>query len=293
MSSSLGYIMDYKHGRLEMGLPFGSPDLDKHWVFKRNFTVILGLSGSGKTTVDVYLNLVQAILCDKKCLVWSSENSNGELQLECVNAILGTDVKNVDDESVAQAYDLLNQYMLFVDSSKSASIQTLMEAADKRLTSDFHSMIVDPWNSLRQDRQKFQSKQDYIIDSLIQIRAFQKSKDIAFHLVVHPTADASRTRHKGDHRYAGQVARPFAQDAEFGGDFNNKADDFLIFHRYKLDEQDWNITKMWVDKVKNHRTGGRETPMEVPVEARYDGCRFHFGGVDILQKAINEKWTNT
>ena len=39
-------------------------------------------------------------------------------------------------------------------------------------------------------------------------------------------------------------------------------------------------------------TGGKENPIELPIEGTFDGKRFHFGGVDILQRAINDKWSN-
>ena len=294
MSKDLEFVHKYRRGEIKLGETWGSEIIDKWWLYKQNFTVLLGNSGSGKTTLITYMCLLQSIRQGKKTLVWSSENSRLELIVMCVNAILDADLRHIPAEQVSDAYDKVNEYMDFVDSHTPTSVYGIMAAADKRLTEDYHAIIIDPWSSLKKDTEKgkYKSSYDYNYDALTDLRQWRDNKGVALYLCVHPNTDAKRRRHKEDHQYADQVSPPNAADVEHGGMFENRADDMIVVHRYKQDANDWNITKIWTAKIKSHMTGGKENPIEIPIEGTFDGKRFHFGGVDILQRAINEKWGN-
>ena len=295
MSKELEFIHKYRRGEIKLGESWGSEVIDKWWLYKKNFTVLLGNSGSGKTTLITYLTLVQSILQEKKTLVWSSENSEGELMMMCMEAVLGADIPSLPAEVVTDTYDRVSRYMDFVDTSKPTSVYGIMDAMDRRLSDDYHAVIIDPWSSLKKDKDKgkYKSGYDYNYDALTDLRQWRDNRDVALYLCVHPGTDAKRRRHKDDHRYANQVSPPNAADVEHGGMFENRTDDMIVVHRYKQDAEDWNVTKLWTAKIKSHKTGGKENPIDIPYEGTFDGRRFYFGGTDILQKAINEKWNDS
>lgn len=289
MSKDLEFVHKYRRGEIAMGKPWGAEAIDKYWLFKPNFTVVLGIAGAGKTTLLVYLNLVQAIRQKKKCMVWSSENSKGILNIMCINALLGTDLKGVSAEAVTDAYDKVQKYMDFVDTEKVATMYTIIEALERKLDDGYHAVIIDPFSSLKMDDRysKFKSEYKYNYESITDLRAFQKRSGMAVYLCVHPNTSKSREKHDKDHPFAGMTKPLQSSDAENGSMFDNRADDYIICHRYKYDEEDRAYTRIYVAKIKEDITGGRETPLEYPIMAKKENYRFTFDGVDILQDAMN------
>jgi hypothetical protein len=59
-----------------------------------------------------------------------------------------------------------------------------------------------------------------------------------------------------------------ASDSEMGGMSMNRADDFLIIHRYIYHETDWIYSNLYSAKVKNQELGYKPTPMEDPIKFR-------------------------
>ena len=82
---------------------------------------------------------------------------------------------------------------------------------------------------------------------------------------------------------------PSASDAEGGGKWVNRADDFIVIHRYVQSPSDWMITEVHVKKVKETETGGRPTFLTDPVRFRLEaGTKFLNNNVNALElKQIN------
>jgi len=78
-----------------------------------------------------------------------------------------------------------------------------------------------------------------------------------------------------------------ASDVEGGGKFVNRADDFIVIHRYTQHPTDFMITNIHVRKVKEIETGGRPTPMEMPIKMRsiINNVGFSIDGMNLIQKS--------
>jgi hypothetical protein len=59
-----------------------------------------------------------------------------------------------------------------------------------------------------------------------------------------------------------------ASDSEMGGQSVNRADDYLIIHRYIYHETDWIYSNFYSAKVKNQELGYKPTPIDDPVKFR-------------------------
>ena len=68
-----------------------------------------------------------------------------------------------------------------------------------------------------------------------------------------------------------------ASDVEGGGKFVNRADEFMVVHRYTQHETDWIFTDIHIRKVKELETGGRPTPLDQPIQDSIHQvqCRLH------------------
>ena len=65
--------------------------------------------------------------------------------------------------------------------------------------------------------------------------------------------------------YLGLPIPPNMSDAEGGGKWGNRADDFIVIHRYPAHETSWMYTEIHVKKVKETETGGMPTFSNNPV----------------------------
>lgn len=296
MTSDLEWVMKYKRGEIELGSPWGVPGIDRYRLFKKNFTVILGIAGAGKTSLELYLQFCMAIMKGHKVLVWSSENTPGELKLGLINAMCARDIKYVQDEGlVKDAYAAVDEYLDVVDTTQATSIYGVMAAIRKRVQNGnrYGAALIDPWSSLKMDevKGKYKSKYEYSYDALTDLRSFQKELDIAIILCLHPSTSGARDKHPEGHKYAGMTKPLTSSDAEFGSMFDNRTDDYMVYHRYKYVEDIRNQTQMHVVKVKDLLTGGRETPIDSPVifEKHATTHRWLVDGVDILEYAIEHR----
>ena len=82
-----------------------------------------------------------------------------------------------------------------------------------------------------------------------------------------------------------------AADVEGGGKFVNRADDFIVLHRYIQHPSDWMKSHIHVRKIKEIETGGRPTPMEEPIvlKSMIGNVGFEINGVPVLEKPIKEE----
>ena len=69
-----------------------------------------------------------------------------------------------------------------------------------------------------------------------------------------------------NHAYANHPIPPMASDVEGGGKFVNRADDFMVIHRYIQHPKDWMFTHLHIRKIKDVDTGGRPTSIDDPIQ---------------------------
>ena len=78
--------------------------------------------------------------------------------------------------------------------------------------------------------------------------------------------------------------RPNGSDAEGGGKWINRCDDFITIHRYTQSPTDWMYTQIHVLKVKESESGGKPTFLNEPVTFKlHGGTSFLCGGINSLE----------
>ena len=86
-------------------------------------------------------------------------------------------------------------------------------------------------------------------------------------------------------QYAGHPIPPMASDVEGGGKFVNRADDFIVIHRYVQHQSDYMYNYLHIRKVKEIETGGRPTPLEMPIalKAMRNNVGYTLSDIDLLE----------
>lgn len=290
-------LKDIRSGKIKEGEKINIDEIDEYLRFKEgNFNVILGHANVGKTTVILYLMLVYAKRLGKRWLIFSSENEPHSLFRKLIEFLEQEPINRIQDSDFDNHMEFINEHFKIIDSSTLYTYRRLIELSKAVKDAwDYHGLLIDPYNSLIKDPELSKSigGHEYDYQATTEIRLFAKKNNITVWLNTHANTNALRIKHPLGHEYVGHPIPPLAGDVEGGGKFVNRADDFLVIHRYIQHPTEWMINHIHIRKVKEIETGGRPTPMDEPIKLRslIGNVGFEINGVKILDKPLKEQST--
>ena len=263
-------LNDIRAGKVNEGLRLGVDRLDNHFrLVYGNLNFILGHANTGKTHLVFYLMFLYSLKHNVRWLVFSSENEPYALIRKLIEFAEGKPINQIEKEDFEKQYEWVYNHFKFVDTEKAYTYKDLLELATAvKKAWDYQGFLIDPLNSLKKDIPKNSNSYEYSYESLTDIRIFCKQHNITTWICVHAVTEALRKKHPQGHYYANQPIPPMASDSEMGGMSMNRADDFLIIHRYIYHETDWIYSNLYTAKVKNQELGYKPTPIDDPVKFR-------------------------
>lgn len=263
-------LNDIRAGKVNEGLRLGVDRLDNHFrLVYGNLNFILGHANTGKTHLVFYLMFLYSLKHNVRWLVFSSENEPYALIRKLIEFAEGKPINQIEKEDFEKHYDWVYNHFKFVDTEKAYTYKDLLELATAiKKAWDYQGFLIDPLNSLKKNIPKNLNSYEYSYESLTDIRIFCKQHNITTWICVHAVTEALRKKHPQGHYYANQPIPPMASDSEMGGMSINRADDFLIVHRYIYHETDWIYSNLYSAKVKNQELGYKPTPIDDPVKFR-------------------------
>lgn len=288
-------LKDIRSGKIKEGEKINIDEIDEYLRFKEgNFNVILGHANVGKTTVILYLMLVYAKRLGKRWLIFSSENEPHSLFRKLIEFLEQEPINRIQDTDFDNHMEFINEHFKIIDSSSLYTYRRLIELSKAVKDAwDYHGLLIDPYNSLIKDPELSKSigGHEYDYQATTEIRLFAKKNNVTVWLNTHANTNALRIKHPLGHEYVGHPIPPLASDVEGGGKFVNRADDFLVIHRYIQHPTEWMINHIHIRKVKEIETGGRPTPMDEPIKLRslIGNVGFEINGQKILNKPLKEQ----
>jgi hypothetical protein len=282
------YLKSVREGTLQMGLTTGSPSLDMHFLFKEgNLVMTNGIDNTGKSVFTWYLCLLAAMYHGWKGIIFSSENTLGAFMRKMIQfywgkPLTGNFAMNETEYQIAKKF-IEDHFALIKAQEDLYNYKDIINMVKKaRKVKNYHYGMIDPYNSLKIDLSGFSklSTHEYHYEALSEIKAFGQQNNFGWFVNHHAVTAAARTK-DGEKKYQ---AAPNKADTEGGQKVANKADDFLTIHRITQHPTDWMVTELHVRKIKDTETGGRPTPLDIPVkfEMYKGGCAFierlEFGG---------------
>tara|TARA_R110001592_G_scaffold14653_1_gene65332 strand:- start:17492 stop:18415 length:924 start_codon:yes stop_codon:yes gene_type:complete len=283
-------------GEITEGKKIGIPDIDNYIRFKEgNFNVILGHANVGKTTVILYLMLLYAKRLNIRWLVFSSENEPHSIYRKLVEFLEQKPITQVTEKQFNTQMDYINDYFKVIDNNNLYTYRHIIELATSyKKAWNYGGLLIDPYNSLIKDPEIMKSLggHEYDYQATTEIRKFCKTYNVSTWLNTHANTAALRMKHPMGHEYAGHPIPPMASDVEGGGKFVNRADDFMVIHRYIQHPADWTQSHIHVRKVKEIETGGKPTSMDDPIrfQSMAGNVGFQINGNVILEKPIREEF---
>jgi hypothetical protein len=285
----LNVIKNIRNGKLKEGLKLDIPELDEYIRFKpSNFNIILGHANVGKTTSILYLMLCYSLKHGNKWLVCSTENDSYSLIRKLIEFMEETPINLISDHNFKSQAEFVNKHFKFVDNSVMYDYHTAI-GMFKEVKKDFNyqGVLLDPYNALTKDNELMKNLggHEYDYQACTELRMFCKENKVSIWLNTHANSNALRMVHRNEHQFAGHPIPPMASDVEGGGKFVNRADDFIVVHRYTLHPTLYTTTMLHIRKVKEIETGGRPTSMENPIEmtALQNNVGFSINGKSILR----------
>jgi len=263
-------LNDIRAGKVNEGLRLGVDRLDNHFrLVYGNLNFILGHANTGKTHLVFYLMFLYSQKHNVRWLVFSSENEPYALIRKLIEFAEGKPINQIEKEDFEKQYEWVYNHFKFVDTEKAYTYKDLLELATAiKKAWDYQGFLIDPLNSLKKNIPKNSNSYEYSYESLTDIRIFCKQHNITTWICVHAVTEALRKKHPQGHYYANQPIPPMASDSEMGGMSMNRADDFLIIHRYIYHETDWIYSNLFSAKVKNQELGYKPTPIDDPIKFR-------------------------
>ena len=261
----LEWINKFANGEIEKGLSTGFPKLDKHFLFKKEFTIINGHSNVGKTTTALYLMVSASVLHGWRWIIYSSENKTASIKMRLMEFLVDLRITDMHYEERIAAYKWVNEHFTVISNEQVYSYTDLLVFAEKLIRQEkYDGFLIDPYNSLKTTISKGAqlSSHEYHYEAASEMLTFSVTNNMAIWLNTHSITEAQRITGPD-----GLPVAPGAAMTEGGGKFVNRCDSFLTFHRkVQSDEHAIRIrTEIHVRKQRNQETGGMPTPYLDPV----------------------------
>jgi hypothetical protein len=255
-------------------------ELDEYLRFKEaSFNIILGHANVGKTYFVLYYLLCLSVKHDLKHLIYSAENTVTGMKRNLIELFMGKKIIELTENELETAKEFIELHFDFIDSSKALTIEDFMKGVQE--LGNYDVLMIDPHNSFL--RPKHSNSHEYDYEMATKLRLFAKKTNTTIYLCIHAATEALRKTHK-DGDFEGHPMPPNMADAEGGGKWGNRADDFLVIHRYVADSLNWMYTHVHVRKVKETETGGKPTPLSNGVLFKYEyGTGFTCAGINPLK----------
>lgn len=265
------YLEQVIDGTLPMGLPTGSPELDKHFLFKKgNFVMTNGIDNVGKSVWVWWLMLIAALYHGWKGIIFSSENTLGSFMRKMIQFYWGKQLSGqfaMSNSEYVIAKKFIESHFILIKAQEDLyNYKDIINMVKKSKTRypDLNYGMIDPYNSLKINLSGFSklSTHEYHYEALSELKSYGQTNDFGWYINHHAYTGAARQK-DGEKKYP---LAPNKADTEGGQKVANKADDFLTIHRITQHPTDWMVTEIHVRKIKDTETGGRPTVLDNPVK---------------------------
>lgn len=259
-----GWIEDYIDGKIELGLSSGNEYVDKHFVFKKDFTMINGHSNIGKTTFALWLMVASAMNHNWRWVIYSSENKTAAVKMKLMQFALNKKITSTNFQERKFARQWVEKHFIVIGNSKTVSYGDIITFAEKiHRQEPIDGLFVDPYNSLKIEMSnRGIGPHEYHYEAASEFLTFSNNSNVAVWVNAHSITESQRR--KGDD---GLQVAPYAEDTEHGGKWVNRSDNFITLHRkiQHPDIEQRKVIEMHVRKVRETDTGGMPTPFLEPL----------------------------
>jgi hypothetical protein len=270
----LDYLHDLKDGKIQPGLGIGNQYIDQYLLFKKGqLNMVLGYDNVGKTYWILWYFLCLSMHHGLKWTIWTGENKVPGIKRSLIQLYARKNFLRLDHAEITRHLEVIDNFFSFVDNNKGYTHRDLLNIYGDQ---DSDGYLIDPYTGLKRG---FGHQDNY--DFLNETREWLNKTQKTIYVNSHPGTQSGRNYlwPKG-HDMAGFPMPPKKADIEGGLSFANRADDFIVLHRYVQHPVKSTITEVHVVKNKDNDTGGGQTMFESPIYCEFNnGLGFQIGGM--------------
>lgn len=261
------YITQIRNGTFVMGKTTGIPSLDRHWLFKETtFCLWLGFDNIGKTIFIWFLAALSAILHDWKWIIYSSENKTGAIKRKIIEYYSCKNIQDLSEAELKEGNKWFNEHFTIIKNKDLYTYKEILEIGSHLCQKgQKNAFMIDPYNGLDKDTT---NEHQYDYRAMNEMRLWIDKNKCCIYLNIHAVTEALRKKHIKGHPLEGYPMPPHKADAEGGGKFTSKGDDFSTLHRYVQHPDIWNTMEIHVHKIKEMESGGKHTFLDEPVKLK-------------------------
>ena len=254
--------------------------LDNHLRFKEGkLNMILGHANTGKTFWLMWYLTALSVKYNHKNLIYSAENTIHGLKRNVIELYANQKITTMTPKQLETAKVWVEEHFDFIQYERLVSIDDFMKDVQKM--GKYDVLMIDPHNSFARVAGMNSHEHDY--QTAAKLRLYARKFNTTVYMCIHAATEALRKTHKSG-EYEGMPMCPSAADAEGGGKWVNRADDFICCHRMTQHATHWMFTEIHVKKVKETETGGKPTFLDNPVLFKLEyGTAFTCEGVNALE----------
>ena len=256
----------YITGEISQAPECGIPELDRHFRWKPNFTIVGGAANTGKTIGFLRILYEWADTLGKKSLCFCNENTVTELVLFLTEQKLGQWINQSSRTEIEQALAWVNEHFQFLPVNYNTTLRSALELSWKVRVNlfPFDVFFLDPYNSVASQAKWHEHYYNCGVMRDYVKAGSEAGMPIKLCVSMHVYSAAQRERDKN-----GNIKTVHLTQLENGSLFFNRCDDGIVIHRATQDEKRRYITEIHVQKIKQTRTGGECTPHNRPIEMEF------------------------
>lgn len=269
------YITQKREGTFKMGNKTGFPSLDRYFRFKEaQLDMILGHDNTGKSMISWYFSVLDCLFNNQLYIIFAGENKTGAVKGRLMEFYIGKTIVSMSQTEFNKAKAWVESKYAFIRNDDVFNYQDMIAIGRKMLRKKkYTKFIIEPYNVLDK---KTSNEHQYDYRAMIDFRLFIRQTGIGVILNVHAATEALRRTYPKEHEWGGYTMPPNKSDAEGGGKFPNKADNFIVIHWMADHPSEKQWTHLHIQKIKEYETGGQRTNKFEPFKLRMvnEGCGF-------------------
>jgi hypothetical protein len=259
----------------KMGDLTGFDDLDEYWRFKdESLVMILGHDNAGKSVVTWFFAVLDCYFNNKNYIIFAGENKVGMVKYKLMEFYLSKPIKKMNKMELDHSMSWVEEHFTLIRNDIPFNYKDMLAIGKKLMSKKkYHRFIIEPYNVLTKETG---NEHQYDYKAMLDLKLFITQTGLGVTLNVHAATEALRRVYPKGHLNEGYAMPPNKADAEGGGKFPNKADDFMVVHRMADHPDKWMWTEIHVQKIKENETGGKRTFKDSPylLKLQFDGAGF-------------------
>lgn len=245
-------LQNFKNGvQLAPKTHFGEMDDYFRWK-KGEINLFVGWANHGKTTLVLQMMLTKSVYDGWRWGIFSPENYPAtDFYDDLIEMYVGKWLDKMSESEYSEAAHFIDKHIFYVYPEDGHDINSINEKFRYLvLKKGIDGVLIDPFNQLDHIQKPYQREDQYLSETLKDVKRFALLNSVSYNIVAHPVKqqkDSDRSLPPVD-----------MYDISGGAMWANKSDNIISYYRpnHHVDKTSPEV-KVYIQKLKRRRTGGK------------------------------------